>query len=125
MRSPSATTTLAAAALAAAAALVTGTPSAAADPVRTVAPGDDIVTTAAEGGQECTLGYTFTNRAGRTFGITAGHCDSHRSASVTDTTTGATGHFVLAVGNPDQPLADDYGLIDFGASRSRPGPLSW
>ena len=104
---------------AAAALAIAGAPTADAAP-RTVAPGDDIVTTAAAGGQECTLGYTFTSPAGTTFGITAGHCNSNRSSSVTDRTTGAVGHFVLAVGNPDTPLNDDYGLINFGANRPMP-----
>jgi streptogrisin B len=97
-----------------------GAPTAAAERIRTVSPGDDIVTTAAKGAQRCTLGYTFTNPAGRTYGITAGHCNNHRSSYVTDRTTGAIGHFVLAVGNPDEPLADDYALIDFGGSRAVP-----
>ncbi|KMO69841.1 S1 family peptidase [Mycolicibacterium chlorophenolicum] len=109
-----------AATTAAATAVLAGTPTAGAERLHTVSPGDDIVTTAADGDQQCTLGYTFTNPAGRTYGITAGHCNSHRSSSVTDRTTGAIGHFVLTVGNPDEPLDDDYGLIDFGASRSVP-----
>lgn len=95
-------------------------PNADAERIRTVSPGDDIVTTAAEGAQQCTLGYTFTNPAGTTYGITAGHCNSHRSTYVTDRTTGAIGHFVLAVGNPEHALDDDYGLIDFGANRPEP-----
>jgi len=101
-----------------AAGTITGAPTAGAERVRSVSPGDDIVTTAAEGGQRCTLGYTFTNPAGRTYGITAGHCNRHRSNSVTDRTTGAVGRFVLAVGHPDRALEDDYGLIDFGTARS-------
>ncbi|GAB4995420.1 hypothetical protein MAHJHV58_47340 [Mycobacterium avium subsp. hominissuis] len=115
-----------AAATAAAVTVLAGAPTAAGSPAAaggrlpTVSPGDDIVTTAADGDQRCTLGYTFTNPAGRTYGITAGHCNAHRSSYVTDRTTGAIGHFVLTVGNPDEPLDDDYGLIDFGASRSVP-----
>jgi hypothetical protein len=97
-----------------------GTPLASAQQTRTVSPGDDIVTTADDGARECTLGYTFTNPAGQSYGITAGHCNSHRSRFVTDRTTGAIGHFVLTVGNPEQPLTDDYALIDFGANHSVP-----
>lgn len=102
------------------AATVALAPSAAADRTATVSPGDALATTAAEGAQLCTLGYTFTNSAGRTYGITAGHCNSHRSRYVTDRTTGAIGHFVLSVANPDEALDDDYGLIDFGANRAVP-----
>lgn len=113
-------TGIAAAAIATTGALLAA-PTAAARHIPTVSPGDAIVTTAAEGPQECTLGYTFTNRAtGTTYGITAGHCNSHRSSYVTDRTTGAIGHFVLTVSNPDEPLDDDYGLINFGNSHSVP-----
>jgi hypothetical protein len=99
---------------------LTGAVPATAERARTVAGGDDIVTTAPGGAQECTLGYTFTTATGRTYGITAGHCNSHRSSSVTDRTTGALGHFVLTVANPERSLDDDYGVIDFGATRSAP-----
>jgi streptogrisin B len=113
--------TYAAIAATAAALAVAGAAPAAAERTPTVSPGDALVTTAAEGGQTCTLGYTFTNRStGVTYGITAGHCNGHRSAYVTDGTTGAIGHFVLAVANPDEIIDDDYGLIDFGAARSVP-----
>lgn len=112
--------TLALAVLAAAALLGAGAPPATAQAV-TISPGDELVTTAADGGQMCTLGYTFTNReTGTAYGITAGHCNGHRSSSVTDRTTGAVGHFVLTVGDIDDALDDDYGLIDFGTSRSLP-----
>src|SRR5690625_3975692 len=48
-----------------------------------VPPAAAIVTAAADGPQECTLGYPFTNRGtGTTYGITAGHCNSHRSSYV-------------------------------------------
>jgi hypothetical protein len=104
-----------------AALLSAGAPPAAAQQAVTISPGDELVTTAADGGQLCTLGYTFTNRdTGTAYGITAGHCNGHRSSSVTDRTTGAVGHFVLTVANPDEALDDDYGLIDFGSSRSLP-----
>jgi streptogrisin B len=113
--------TLAGALLAITALLGIGAPPAAAQNTATISPGDELVTTAADGAQMCTLGYTFTNRdTGTTYGITAGHCNGHRSSSVTDRTTGAVGHFVLTVGNADQALDDDYGLIDFGTSRSLP-----
>jgi hypothetical protein len=50
----------------------------AADPAQattsTVSPGDELVHVAQDGPHRCTLGYTFTNAAGRTYGITAGHC---------------------------------------------------
>ncbi|SBS79033.1 conserved exported hypothetical protein [uncultured Mycobacterium sp.] len=114
-------TTLAGALLAAAALLGTGAAPAAAQNTATISPGDELVTTAADGAQMCTLGYTFTNRdTGTAYGITAGHCNGHRSSSVTDRTTGAVGHFVLTVGNADEALDDDYGLIDFGTNRSLP-----
>jgi streptogrisin B len=113
-------TTLAGALLAAVL-LGAGAAAAAAQNTATISPGDELVTTAADGAQMCTLGYTFTNRdTGTAYGITAGHCNGHRSSSVTDRTTGAVGHFVLSVGNADEALDDDYGLIDFGASRSLP-----
>lgn len=111
--------------LAAAAALamaMAGTPTAAAAPIRTVSPGDHIVTTADAGDQQCTLGYTFTSPNGHAYGITAGHCNTHRSRRVTDRTTGAVGRFVLSVSDPDRPLHDDYGLIDFGP-RNRAVPV--
>jgi streptogrisin B len=113
--------TLASALLAVGALLCAGAAPAAAQGAATISPGDELVTAAADGGQMCTLGYTFTNPGtGTAYGITAGHCNGHRSSSVTDRTTGAVGHFVLTVGNPDEALDDDYGLIDFGASRSLP-----
>jgi hypothetical protein len=108
------TATLAALALSLAAA-----PSAAAAPVRSVSPGDEIVTTADAGAQQCTLGYTFTSpTTPRAYGIHAGHCNANRSRYVTDRTTGAIGRFVLTVHDPNRPLADDYGLIDFGVNRA-------
>ena len=110
-----------AAAALASALLCVSAPLAAAQSTPPVSPGDELVTTAADGDQMCTLGYTFTNRStGTTYGITAGHCNSHRSSSVTDRTTGAVGHFVLSVASPDEALDDDYALISFGPSRSVP-----
>jgi streptogrisin B len=85
----------------------------------TVSPGDEIVHVAADGPHRCTLGYTFTNAARRTYGITAGHCGAGTEPNVSDRTTGATGQFVLTVTPDDEPF-QDYGLIDFGASRSIP-----
>ena len=65
----------------------------------------------------CTLGYTFTEpTSGIAYGITAGHCNEGRSSHVEDRTTGAIGHVVLTAADPGDPLADDYGLIDFGAN---------
>lgn len=85
----------------------------------TVSPGDELYAAHGHGGSRCTLGYTFTDPGTRiTYGITAGHCNNPRSSYVVDRTTGAIGHFVLTVANPDDPLDDDYGLIDFGSNRS-------
>jgi len=85
----------------------------------TVPPGDELVHVAPDGPHRCTLGYTFTNAAGRTYGITAGHCGAGPQRTVLDRTTGATGQFVVTVTPDDEPFQDD-ALIDFGASRSIP-----
>ena len=74
---------------------------------------------AQDGPHRCTLGYTFTNAAARTYGVTAGHCGAGPERSVLDRTTGATGHFVVTV-TPDEEPFQDYALIDFGTSRSIP-----
>jgi streptogrisin B len=82
----------------------------------TVSPGDEIRAVGASVAR-CTLGYTYTDPAtGTAYGITAGHCNQTHSSYVEDRTTGAIGHFVLTVSDPNDPLADDYGLIDFGAN---------
>jgi streptogrisin B len=85
----------------------------------TVSPGDELVHVAEDSPHRCTLGYTFTNFAGRTFGITAGHCGAGGERYVLDRTTGTTGRFVVTVITDDEPF-QDYALIDFGASRSVP-----
>ncbi|WP_353366097.1 hypothetical protein [Mycobacterium sp.] len=46
----------------------------------TVSPGDEIVHVGPDGSHRCTLGYTFTNAAGRTYGVTAGHCGTGPNA---------------------------------------------
>lgn len=84
-----------------------------------VSPGDELYAAHDHGGSRCTLGYTLTDPGTYiTYGITAGHCNNPRSSYVVDRTTGAIGHFVLTVVTPDEPLDDDYGLIDFGSNRS-------
>jgi len=105
------------AAVAAGVALSCAPPAAAA---ATVSPGDEIDAVAAGWSARCTLGYTYTTREGITYGITAGHCNERPSSYVTDRTTGAVGHFVVTVSDPDEHLADDYALISFGRNVSVP-----
>jgi streptogrisin B len=86
----------------------------------TVSPGDEIRAVAATLVERCTLGYTYTDPATATaYGITAGHCNKGHSSYVEDRTTGAIGHFVLTAAT-DDPLDDDYGLIDFGTNTAVP-----
>ena len=83
----------------------------------TVSSGDELRSVGATDTTVCTLGYTYTEPRSRTaYGITAGHCNKNHSSYVEDHTTGAIGHFVLTAGDPDDPLLDDYGLIDFGTN---------
>lgn len=87
----------------------------------TVSPGDEIEHIEIDGGSHvCTLGYTYTADTGATYGVTAGHCNAAPGRYVIDRTTGATGRFVVTRAERDEPLADDFGLIDFGANRSTP-----
>lgn len=107
----------AAAAIAAGIAL-TGTPDAQAA-THSVSPGDEIDVKYGHRGSRCTLGYTFTDPASHvTYGITAGHCNDGHHSPVIDRTTGAGGRFVYSEGSPAQPLNADFGIIDFGATRS-------
>jgi hypothetical protein len=86
-----------------------------------VSAGDEIRAVSATHVALCTLGYTFTEpTTGIAYGITAGHCNKDRSSYVEDRTSGAIGHFVLGAADPDDPLEDDYGLIDFGAATATP-----
>jgi hypothetical protein len=109
---------VATAAIALAVMAVAGAAAAQARPA-TVSPGDELFAAHDHGGPRCTLGYTFTDPGTSiTYGITAGHCNNPASSYVVDCTSGTVGHFVLTVANPSDPLDDDYGLIDFGYSRS-------
>ena len=86
-----------------------------------VSPGDEIRAVGAASVLRCTLGYTYTDPVtGTAYGVTAGHCNEGHSSYVEDRTTGAIGHFVLTAANPNDPLDDDYGLIDFGAHTATP-----
>ena len=108
------------AALVAAAGLVTASAPAQAT-TATVSPGDEIRAVGAASVLRCTLGYTYTDPVtGTAYGVTAGHCNEGHSSYVEDRTTGAIGHFVLTAANPNDPLDDDYGLIDFGANTATP-----
>lgn len=82
-----------------------------------VSPGDDITHLELTGSERCTLGYTFT--AATTYGVTAGHCNAAPGHYVLDRSTGATGRFIVSVHDTVVGGAD-YGLIDFGATRSVP-----
>ena len=85
-----------------------------------ISPGDELDGVGARGTARCTLGYAFTDPAtGVSYAITAGHCNAGHSSYVLDRTTGALGHFALTVASPEDPLADDYGLIDFGSNHSQ------
>jgi streptogrisin B len=87
--------------------------------VHSVSPGDEIDVKHGRTGSRCTLGYTFTDPTSRiTYGITAGHCNDGNHSPVIDRTTGATGRFVYSEATPSEPLYADFGLIDFGTSRS-------
>jgi hypothetical protein len=64
------------------------------------------------GGSLCTLGFAFT-RAGRTLGITAGHCVDDGSRSIIDTDSGYRGRVVSYAYDPSMK-GSDYASIDFG-----------
>ena len=106
-----------------AAGVIAGAPAIATSPAdattSSVSAGDEIDNIENGGSHRCTLGYTFTRPDGLTYGITAGHCNAAPSRYVLDRTTGATGRFIVTVHEPDGPF-DDYGVIDFGTSRSAP-----
>jgi len=78
-----------------------------------LSPGDEIRAVGAASVLRCTLGYTYTDPVtGTAYGVTAGHCNEGHSSYVEDRTTGAIGHFMLTAANPNDPLDDDYGLIE-------------
>jgi streptogrisin B len=79
-----------------------------------VAAGDTIHYVGSTGGSICTLGFVFP-RAGRTLGITAGHCVDHGSGYIIDTDSGYRGRVVSYAYDPSMK-GSDFALIDFGGA---------
>lgn len=80
-----------------------------------IAPGDTIRYLSASGNMTCTLGFVFT-RAGRSLGVTAGHCVLDGDGVIIDLNSGHRGRVITHSYDPSMK-GDDFALIDFGGAR--------
>lgn len=94
-------------------ALATAAPASAA--ASAIVPGDTIRYLSASGNMTCTLGFVFT-RAGRSLGVTAGHCVLDGDGGIVDLNSGHRGRVITYSYDPSMK-GDDFALIDFGGAR--------